>query len=87
MFGHSCGLVYADRYISEIGNDLAQLNQDLEFIVLIDMGRSKISLRGITDTNLCEIAKRFGGGGHAKASGFSFSEDIREVIFKLITGV
>ncbi len=45
----------------------------------------KASIRSRGDIDVCELANRFGGGGHKNASGFTFENDIEEVIEK-ITG-
>jgi nanoRNase/pAp phosphatase (c-di-AMP/oligoRNAs hydrolase) len=57
--------------------------------MLIDMGGNKVSLRTIhDDINLgTDVAKRFGGGGHAKASGFVFDELVVKHSLDLITEV
>lgn len=71
---HYVGVVFAEQYISELGNYLSEINEGLKFIALIDMGGKKVSLRTIhNDIDLGkDVAKLFGGGGHAKASGFQF---------------
>lgn len=64
------GAVEAEQYTSELGNYLAIERPDLDFIVIINDG--KVSYRGVKDdVDLSEIAKKFGGGGHRKASGSS----------------
>ncbi len=69
MSGYNVGVVFADRYISELGNELCKLNPDIDFIAMINMD-GYISYRTIReDINLGEFAEKFGGGGHAKASG------------------
>ncbi|WP_144472787.1 DHH family phosphoesterase [Bacillus pumilus] len=81
LFGRSIGVVFAEQYISELGNHLSEKNKDLSYIAIIDMGQKKVSLRTVKDDiNLgTEVASRFEGGGHAKASGFQFSEDIQKL--------
>ena len=75
--GFNIGVVFAERYISELGNDLSSENPELKFIAIIDMGSNKVSLRTIhKDIDLGkDIARKFGGGGHPQASGFSFNPD------------
>lgn len=77
------GIVIAERFISELGNDLAKLNPDLDFIAILNM-RSALSLRGVKDdVNLGVIAKEIGsiinmsGGGHPKASAISMTNEYR----------
>ena len=45
----------------------------------------KASIRSRGNIDVCEVANRFGGGGHKNAAGFTFENDIEEVIEK-ITG-
>ena len=67
--GLSVGAVFAENYISEVGNILCELNKDLDLIALINMDYS-ISYRTIKDhIDVSEFAKIFDGGGHKKASG------------------
>lgn len=40
----------------------------------------KVSTRASGDVNLAEIAMKFGGGGHAKAAGFSMEGDPEQII-------
>ncbi|MGP0689793.1 DHH family phosphoesterase [Priestia aryabhattai] len=89
FLGNQVGVVFAEQYISELGNELSERNPHLKYIMLIDMGGNKVSLRTIhDDINLgTEVAKRFGGGGHAKASGFVFDESLVKHSVNLITEV
>ena len=41
--------------------------------------RVKVSLRSVGDVNVAELAKRFGGGGHAKAAGVAIQGTLAEV--------
>jgi oligoribonuclease NrnB/cAMP/cGMP phosphodiesterase (DHH superfamily) len=69
--------VFAEQHISLLGNAIAEEYGDkIDFVVIINMSSNKVSLRGIhDDINLgTQVAKHFGGGGHAKASGFEISE-------------
>jgi len=43
----------------------------------------KISLRSKDATNVCEIAGKFGGGGHKRASGCSINGDIKSVVKRI----
>ena len=84
--GKICGVVFIERYSSEVGNTLCKLHPDIDFVAMINMGRNKIEYRTIKDDiNLGkDVAALFGGGGHPKAAGSQFSSDINdEIIFKL----
>ena len=78
---HRFGVVFTDRYISELGQHLSSKYPDCDFIALVDLhgawnGGTTVSLRTIHDhINVSEFAAMFGGGGHPKASGFTVSAE------------
>jgi oligoribonuclease NrnB/cAMP/cGMP phosphodiesterase (DHH superfamily) len=74
---YNVGFVFAENYISELGNKLAEVNTDLDFIVIITNGKT-ISYRGIKDTIDLgkDIASIFGGGGHPKSAGSQINEEL-----------
>lgn len=75
--GHTVGITFADKYISELGNKLCELHPELDFVVLINMSTLTVSYRTVKDDlDLSDIAKGFGGGGHPKASGSRFDVSI-----------
>ena len=75
--GYTVGITFADKYISELGNKLCELHPELDFVVLINMSTLAVSYRTVKDDlDLSDIAKRFGGGGHPKASGSRFDVSI-----------
>src|SRR5690606_19294071 len=47
LLGHKVGFVFAEQYISELGNVLSERNRDFKFIVIIDMGGKKVSYRTV----------------------------------------
>lgn len=70
------GVVYAESYHSELGNELGKEFSHLDYIVILNMGGKRISLRTIHDhVDVSEIAGKFGGGGHQKASGCSLLDE------------
>lgn len=74
---YTVGITFADKYISELGNKLCELHPELDFVVLINMSTLTVSYRTVKDNlDLSDIAKRFGGGGHPKASGSRFDTSI-----------
>lgn len=83
------GIVFCESYVSNIGNDLADENPQLDFIMLINATKKSLSFRARHDANvdLSEIAKLFGGGGHKFASGASIDESkfnrILDIILEL----
>lgn len=76
--GHKAGVVFAEQYSSQVGNELAKIFDVLDFIVLIDVANKKVSYRGIRDEIDLgkDIAKLFGGGGHPKAAGSQIDDEI-----------
>lgn len=66
--GYNVGVVFADKFTSEIGNALCKRNKDLDFVMMISYG--DIGLRGKDKVDLSELAKKYGGGGHFNAAGF-----------------
>lgn len=73
-WGYSYGAIFAERYFSELGNRLCEMNPDLDYVVMIDISNGRVSYRSILDDiNLgTEIAHNYGGGGHPKAAGSTF---------------
>jgi len=65
-----CGLVTVNAYTKdpEVLFTLIDLTRGFDFAAIV-MSDGYVSLRTGTDLNLATFAKKFGGGGHAKASG------------------
>ncbi|MFA7688630.1 MAG: DHHA1 domain-containing protein, partial [Bacilli bacterium] len=82
---YKVGIVYADIYKAHLGNVLAERYKDsIDFIIIIDLSKG-ISYRAFKDNiDLNEIAKIYGGGGHAKAAGSPLPESIRDKVFEII---
>lgn len=76
IMDHFAGIVYAESYHSELGNELGKENPHLDYIAILNIGGKRIGFRTIHDhIDVSEVAGHFGGGGHAKASGCSMSEE------------
>lgn len=85
--GHTYGVVFAERYFSELGNRLCEINPDLAYIAMIDISSGTVSYRTIRDDIDVggEIAHAYGGGGHPKAAGSTFDKDqIQCTVHRLI---
>ena len=82
----SCGVVFADRYVSELGNKLCTIHPEIDFVIMIDVASCKVSYRSVKDDIKLgeDIAAIFGGGGHPKTAGSEFPKDIQEKIFEMI---
>ncbi|MGB3261210.1 DHH family phosphoesterase [Paenisporosarcina sp.] len=69
------GIVYAESYHSELGNELGKAYPHLDYIVILNMGSKRVGYRTVHDhVDVSEIAGKYGGGGHAKASGSSLTD-------------
>lgn len=79
FLGYRIGYVFNEQYGSSLGNYIVnhEDNSDIDFVVMINMGAKRISfVTKRDDIDLgTEVASLFGGGGHPKASGCSFSVD------------
>lgn len=81
--------VFAEQNTSLLGNAIAEEHKDsIDFVILIDIGNNKVSLRGIhSDIRLgVDVARHFGGGGHDMASGFELNKNLLSGIFSKIFG-
>lgn len=68
------GVVFLEQYHSTTGNYLCKNAEMIDFVAMLDPGKGRISFRTIRDeVNLSVIAQHYGGGGHPKASGCSFT--------------
>jgi len=67
---HTVGVVHAESYHSELGNELGKTYRHLDYIAIVSMGSRRIGFRTIhDDVDVSAVAGSFGGGGHAKAAG------------------
>ena len=71
IYGKQVGVVYAENYYSELGNELGKMFPELDIITMVNISTSKLSFRTIKDdVSVAEFASTyFNGGGHPKASG------------------
>ena len=89
QFGHTYGLVFADRFVSELGHRLSELHPKLDYIAMIDISHGTISYRTTSeDIDLGgEIAHSYGGGGHRKAAGSRFDISVvRDLVIREVFG-
>jgi len=81
---YKAGVVFAERYVSELGNKLSELHPELDFIAMINPSHSvsyRIVKKGI---DLSVVAKVYSGGGHTQASGSPIDENMRNKIIDLV---
>lgn len=88
LVGKNVGYVFAEQYISELGNALSERHEELDFIVIIDMGSKKVSYRTVKDNIDLgkDVASHFGGGGHPKASGSQLDTDAVKMTIPMLFG-
>lgn len=80
---HCVGIVHAESYHSELGNELGKDNPHLDYISILNMSGKKISFRTIHDhTDVSQVAQHYGGGGHAKAAGCTMTEEAFRLFVK-----
>lgn len=77
------GVVFANEYVSELGNYLNTIYPNFKGIILV--GEHGISYRTIhNDVDVSQIAKKFGGGGHKAAAGSSISDEAKRQYLNLL---
>ena len=88
MGGKVCGFVFADRFVSELGNRLCKMHPEIDFVAMIDIDGCTVSYRTVKeDIDLGkDVASLFGGGGHPKAAGSEFGQSIKLKIIGEIFG-
>ncbi|MGL4821191.1 MAG: hypothetical protein ACRC5C_14660, partial [Bacilli bacterium] len=83
------GVVFAEAFTSSLGNDLAERNPDLDFILIGNAKSNTFSLRTIHDhVDVSDIAKAYAGGGHPKASGMPMLDgSMKNVVLQTLSPV
>lgn len=83
--------VFAENYISELGNYIAKNVEGIKYAAIINSDTSVVSLRAVEEANvnLAEIAKSFSpkGGGHPLSAGFVFPERLSKYMVEDIFGL
>lgn len=83
--GMKVGVLFTDRCVSQLGNIICRENPELDFCCLVDLNRGKCSMRSVVGkADVSLIAKKFGGGGHAQASGFTLNTKAKEGLLKAL---
>lgn len=82
------GIVFADKYISELANTLCVRNAGCSFIMVIEPGARKVHYRTINpNVDVSEVAKLLGGGGHPAAAGHVFDTLVQDNIVRAVLEV
>ena len=74
--GLTFGLLFAERYASELGNRVLVEVASCDYVVIINMAKNRASLRSSGGRSILAIAQRNGGGGHSQAAGFSVDASV-----------
>lgn len=83
--GMKVGVLFTDKCVSQLGNIICRENPELDFCCLVDLNKNKCSMRSLVGkADVSVIAKKFGGGGHAQASGFSLNSKAKEELLKVL---
>jgi oligoribonuclease NrnB/cAMP/cGMP phosphodiesterase (DHH superfamily) len=85
--GYDVGIVFSDRYTSEIGDVILSSMPELDIIMIINPSYAVSYRTAREGIDVSAIAKELGGGGHAKASASPVTEDMKLEIIKLLLGV
>jgi len=75
--GHQVFAVNSPILESEIGNYISEKKKIIGLVWSYRNGLFKGSLRNSGEINLSELAKKYGGGGHRSAAGFTFNAKIK----------
>lgn len=78
---YKAGLVFCEKYKSEMGNQFSINYPDLDFIIMINMAGG-ISFRTAKDIDISVIAEKLNGGGHKRACGAPISKKLKEEFIK-----
>lgn len=87
--GLHIGVVFAESYASELGNELAKEFPHLDAVAIVNMITRKVSLRSNKKRiNVSQVAMKWGGGGHPLSAGFdlcekTYSRFVKDVFFKM----
>ena len=84
---YNVGIVFAEKYRSEVGNYIAQeYKNEIDIVAVLNLNRS-ISLRGININKPAnKFAEMYDGGGHPLAAGMPYPEDIKQKVITYIFG-
>ena len=88
LCGRTCGFIFADRYFSELGNKLCTRHPEIDFVAMIDIDNCTVSYRTVKDDIDLgkDVAAKFGGGGHPKAAGSQFDDEIKLFVIEKLFG-
>lgn len=71
--GYKVGITISEQYRSIVGNNICKLRPEIDFIMIVNFNRNRVSLRSVKENiDLNVIGKEFhpDGGGHKLSAGF-----------------
>lgn len=88
---YTIGYLFAENYISELGNYICKNIKDIDFVAIINADNSVVSLRATkneSEIDLAEIARSFNpqGGGHPLSAGFVYDKTLENSMIRGIFG-
>ena len=82
--GYSTAYIFADRFHNNISEYIFDYYNEIDIVMIINIGES-ISLRSKKENvDVSEIAKLYGGGGHYHASGFGIKNGNENILISLV---
>jgi len=81
---YKVGIVFAERYISELGNKLMELHPELDFVAIVNTDKAISYRTNKGNIDLSEFAKIYGGGGHPQAAGSLINDEMKNKIIDVL---
>ncbi len=82
---YKVGVIFSEQYVSQLGNELAKKYSELDIIILIDVGATRISYRNVKEeVDVAVFAQKYGGGGHPRSAGSLFSKHLLPIFIREI---
>lgn len=79
------GVLFSESYGSMLGNTVCKEREDIDYCMMINIDDMTVELRSTKENvDVSEIAKRHGGGGHPRASGFPLTDEFLRFIIEFL---
>lgn len=77
------GICFAEQYINELAHHI-YTNFDVDFAMIVDMRKQRISFRSNNDVKMLDLAELRGGGGHKNSCGSPLPSGLVNQVLELI---
>jgi len=77
--GYKFAVLASDRYQNVSGDAILTEIPQIEYVMLMDFRKDKVSLRGRGNVDLGLMAQELGGGGHKRAAGFPLNSFVQRM--------